>query len=183
MIPLVGLTGAAGCGKDTLADALKSIYYYEKYSFAGPIKEAICAMFSDYTLFDRDNKESPLAWINASPRSLAQTLGTEWGREMIDKDIWIKLANRFWNRLRERKDSYDVPVRMVIPDVRFENEARWIKAAGGVVVKVTRPGNDLSVPEHKSEAGIPGLLVDGTVLNLEGHLEDAYNQLMKIIRR
>lgn len=112
-----------------------------------------------------------------SPRVMLQTLGTEWGRERIHTDLWMNYGLRVSKTLLHldgstRPWSYDPlegvkpatgtssqdTVRgVVISDVRFENEFRAIREAGGSVVRVIRPDTDadastVGVAGHVSEA-------------------------------
>lgn len=121
--------------------------------------------------------------INA--RVLLQQLGTEYGRAM-HPDVWVRYALRtakevLWGSPYTPQTgaashvdaTRPPPVGVVIPDVRFENEAQAIRAAGGWVMRVTRPGAGLrgAAGDHASEAGLPESRVDANVQN-EGTLED-----------
>ena len=94
------------------------------------------------TYFDWWLEEISLAVKNDgfwSARRLLQTLGTEWGRS-IDRGIWVKMA---LNEVDETKDTF-------FTDCRFISEAEAIKARGGFVVRVVRPGL-VSTDPHQSE--------------------------------
>jgi len=98
-------------------------------------------------LKDRANKEEVIQWLGKSPRELLQLLGTEFGRNMIHPEIWIRSAV-------ERIDSSS-PV--VFTDVRFDNEAEAIQEAGGVIFEVIRPSIGClksHTAAHVSEQGI-----------------------------
>lgn len=161
MKTLIGITGYAGSGKDTFADHLVDICRYQKLSFATPIKEALNAIFG-WSMRDWNSrrwKESPRPEANGkTPRYLAQTLGTEWGRDTIDPDIWVKLT-------LERARISPRPV--VIADVRFPNEANLIRENGGVLVRIERPE---IVPnlEHPSEQFVRDIQPDVHVFNIKG---------------
>lgn len=160
---LIGITGAAGSGKDTLADFLapRSV----KYSFARPLKRALNAMFGwEMAQWDdRDWKEAVQPWLGKSPRQLAQTLGTEWGRESVHPELWILLARRELETLRQVFPTQAI----VIPDCRFDNEAQLIEELGGVVIKIVRPGL-ASVTAHKSEAGVSQKFISCHIVNAWG---------------
>ena len=153
---LIGIVGLAGSGKDTIAAELCASRGFVRISLADPIKVACQQWFG----WDREVLwgPSPLretpdpAWAGLTPRRALQQLGTEWGRAM-HPDVWVRLAIR---RARE----YD---RVVIPDVRFENEAAAIRAACGVVWRVVRPG--LVAAEHESESGQSAIRADWTIDN------------------
>ncbi len=155
---IIGLTGAAGCGKDTVANILAR-RGFESLAFADPIYKAVAAItgLSQEELRDRSRKETPIPWLGKSPRELLQTLGTEWGRDMVRQDIWIRVAMQQASAI----------ARCVITDVRFENEAAAIKTAGGRVWRIVRPESCLTdqAAKHSSEAGIPNRLVDLVVQN------------------
>lgn len=146
---LIGLSGKAGAGKDTLALHLVRNFDYQQYAFAWPIKRAIDAILGTPAIMweDRDWKERSLEFIDASPRKLAQTLGTEWGRDLIDKDIWLKLMEQRFNVAHHMQQG------MVVSDVRFENEASKIRELGGVVVIINRKAAG-PVANHSSEKGL-----------------------------
>lgn len=155
---LIGVTGRAGVGKDTLADYLCIFEGFERYSLASPLKAAIEAAFSlPPSIWDRDRKEEVIPWIGKSPRQLAQTLGTEWGRNLVAPDIWLRCLGRVIDTLPPEAPG------LVVPDVRFENEARYILDRGGVIVRVVR--DVPAVADHPSEAGIPDELVNLEIAN------------------
>lgn len=169
---LIGICGAAGSGKDTLAEGIARIDVYYVYHFADPIKNALNAMFGWGPVYwkDREWKEKPIDWLGVSPRVLAQTLGTEWGREVIDQEIWLKVAQEKYRKMggkaviNTKSNGEIAAMGMIVPDVRFENEARWIKEAGGILFKVHRPGIE-EVAAHSSESADLTPWIDYTILN------------------
>lgn len=171
---LIGITGYAGSGKDTIGDWFVSRRHAHQYSFALPIKVGICAAFSlPFDVFvDRRLKEMPIEGIGKSPRELAQTLGTEWGRTHVGNDIWVIAAERKLKQLGHWGDGLTV-----ITDVRFENEAAWIRKHGSLI-HVTRPGanGSVGVHNHASEAGILPVAGDIALLN-GGSIQDLYLKL------
>lgn len=163
---LIGLTGKSGCGKDVAASHLRNQYAFEHYRFAEPLKQGLCKMFGfSEDVWETDEKDYVLPHVGVSPRVLAQTLGTEWGRETVDKDLWVKLLQRRWNQLNEANVATFGPLpSLVVSDVRFDNEAQWIVKEGGTVIQIIRDvGRD--VPDHASEAGINYGYVDDVVPN------------------
>jgi hypothetical protein len=157
---LIGLCGPAGCGKTTVAEALQDRHGFTVISFADPLYGAVSAItgLSTDELKDRSIKESPLPGIGKSPRFLLQTLGTEWGRTMVSKTLWIDLAMG----RAEKADN------AVIADVRFDNEAEAIRERGGKVFYITRPGWQCLEAKsffHPSEKGVSMTLIDGYIEN------------------
>jgi post-segregation antitoxin (ccd killing protein) len=178
---LIGLCGPAGCGKDTVADLLVKHGAFHKYALASPIKQGLEAMFglTPDVWDDREMKETVLPWLGKSPRQLAQTLGTEWGRQHVHTDLWMMLGMRRWDLVRQA-----VSPRLVISDVRFDNEAQAIKQAGGTVWLVEREGI-ASVAAHVSEKGVSPALIEGRVKNsgsldqLDANIQHWFSFLMK----
>ena len=179
---LIGLTGLAGTGKDTVRAALEAHHGYEGIAFADPIRHMLARLLT-YTgepldwMTSRALKEQTIPAIGQSYRQLAQTLGTEWGRTCNGNDFWLRMAGERINAVtaideQDRLDTLNVdavPTRFVISDVRFVNEAKWVKARGGVIWHIVRPGTE-AVHSHASEASVAAIaeppgLVDCTLIN------------------
>jgi len=145
MRKVIGISGKARSGKDTIANYLRFSYGYEKYSFADPLKRACAEMFGipleDF--YDDDKKDVVNEFWGFSPRRMAQLLGTEGGRNLFRQDIWIKRAEVFLNSTDKN---------IVIPDVRFENEAEFVRNYG-ILIHINRPFVK-TVESHSSENGI-----------------------------
>lgn len=155
---IIGIAGRAGAGKNTVAEMIPNS---SVFGFADPLYEGLAAMLGvpEEMLRSRRNKETPLVWLGKSPRELMQTLGTEWGRGMVAQDIWLRLAKR-------RIETYGGTI--VFSDVRFDNEAEWIRNQGGEVWLVER--DQETHHTHSSEAGISPHLIDRVIDN-RGTLE------------
>lgn len=143
MAKIIGFTGFISCGKNTAADYLVSKHGFTRDSFAGSLKDAVAQIFGwDRDLLEgltpeaREWRETVDQWwakrLNIShltPRWVLQQWGTEVCRGGFHDDIWIASLE---NRLRSTKND------IVISDVRFPNEIKAIRNAGGVVVWVQR---------------------------------------------
>lgn len=140
---LIGLTGPAGVGKDTVAAVLKSMGWYQ-YAFAKPMKEML-AVVGLHEPPTREAKEAELPGLGFSYRKAAQRLGTEWARE-LHQDFWLMVA--------EKQIAFYPKV--VISDVRFENEAAWLRNMGGTIVHIIGRRTTVQGEEalHVSENGI-----------------------------
>ncbi|WP_369933913.1 adenylate kinase [Xanthomonas tesorieronis] len=165
---IIGIAGKAGSGKDTLAGYLVANHGFVRVALADPLRRFV----SDITGLSMDEltagpmKEAPLQWLGGtSPRRLMQTVGTEWGRDMIDRDLWLKVARR-------RIEAADAAgaTGVVIPDIRFENEAMLVRGMGGEVVVVERP-DVAAVTTHSSERPLASGCVDSVIPN-DGSLRD-----------
>ena len=78
---LIGITGPAFSGKDTIANHLCLTHgYFTCEAFADPLRDGLSALFGLFPHhFDAKHKETVIEWIGKSPRELLQTLGTQWG--------------------------------------------------------------------------------------------------------
>lgn len=177
---IVGIHGKARAGKTSVARWLGDKRNAFQASFADPIKETLIGMFClSYGLswehFENPTlKEQALPGLGRSPRFLAQTLGTEWGRALVNDDLWVMLLEQ---RLRGQLVWGKYGQMIVIADVRFENEARWVREHG-TLLHLTRIGADgnVGVAGHQSESGIAP--ADGDIrLANDGTLEDLYTAL------
>lgn len=166
---LIGLHGKARSGKDTIGKYIEKTHNYSRYAFANPLKKAVQKMFS---LSDdevkEENKENIIERWGMSFRKMLQLVGTEVARSLRD-DIWIKNAEFKYLHLKwvEKNIGKDLIKGMIITDVRFENEAKWIRENGGQVWFVERdcvPEN-VGVTNHKSESGIEKQEGDITITN------------------
>lgn len=142
---LIAFTGLAGSGKSTAAKHLVDRHGFTRIRFAGPLKDMMRALGLTEAEIEGDRKEIPCELLGGkSPRYAMQTIGTEWGRDMIASDLWIRAFNAALTKVPE-----GMPV--VVDDCRFPNEADAIVAAGGVLVRVVRPGAGAGAAGHSSE--------------------------------
>ena len=156
-VALVGLSGYGQSGKDTAA-AFMSEYGFARLAFADPLKAvavecstALRALVGEYG-WEYVKREHP------EHRVFLQHLGVAV-REHVAEDAWVQAC------LRQVQPDR----RYVITDVRFPNEAEAIKALGGVIVRVHRPGVG-AVNAHHSETALDGWAFDAHVFN-DGDLE------------
>ena len=180
---LIGLTGRARSGKTTAAEHLARTYLLEQYAFADPLRDGLMAIFNlDPTDFEGDRKEQPLGWLDCSPRQLMQSMGTEWARNTVHPDVWVKLAEQ---NLEYMTKALGAVLGFVVSDVRFENEADLIRRRGGTVIHILRP-DALAVNPHISEAGIAANSADLTLPNygtVEGFLRSLDEVFLMIRER
>lgn len=167
-VNIVAFTGLAGSGKDTAADLLVEEGYL-KLAFADPLKKGIHELFgiSMETLADPEKKQEIDQEWGVSPRKLMQWLGTDVLRKDISDDFFlVSMAKRI-------KESGAKNI--VIPDCRFDIEAKFIRSCGGRVYRMYRNGqtsiSDENLKKHASENGISSDFVEKTILN-SGTLED-----------
>lgn len=167
---IIGLSGVARSGKDSVADHLIKNYGFTKLSFADPIRESLIRL--DPAISVAGNYMSLatavrlIGWEELKTQSedirgLMQRMGTEVGREMFYEDIWVDAA------LNQIKPE----MKVVIADVRYPNEADAIQKFGGKLWRIERPGVG-PANEHPSESALDSyafpvkLANNGTLKNL-----------------
>ena len=162
---IIGLSGYAQSGKDSVAKILVDNYNFERIGFADALKDIALSinpiMENGYSL-SREIKE--FGWditknARTEARRFLQELGTTL-RDKVDKDIWVNIAMK---KVAEYND-------VVISDVRFQNEADAIRKAGGQIWRVERP-NIHAVNSHVSESDMDEWDFDAYVHN-DGNLDN-----------
>ena len=136
---IIGITGLARSGKNTTADVIQALLprvAVTKLSFAAPIYDMIRAsgMFNNAADPFGKGKSIVFKKLGVSPRQALQTLGTEWGREMISENLWRDLT---------LEKCVDPKMLYIITDVRFRNEAEEIQERGGVIWRIKTPEEHL----------------------------------------
>lgn len=140
---IIGFIGLIGSGKTTAADYLVDTFGFEPVSFAGPLKDATSLIFNwdremveGKTVESREWREKidpywtrELGW-DVTPRAVLQKMGTEAGRNVFGKNLWVASAMK---KVYSDKNNH-----FVFTDVRFENEIDAITEAGGKIYVVMR---------------------------------------------
>ena len=162
---IIGLAGPARSGKSTIAEHLRKSHGFAVVAFADPIRAALSKIFGFDSHDLEELKETDIPWLGKSPRYLMQTLGTEWGRELIHPDLWLRLVERKIDFLLSENDFPGV----IIPDVRFDNEAAWVRQHGQLwhLKRLDAP----AVHPHVSENGIQPYESEPVLIN-PGDLSD-----------
>ena len=163
--PIIGLTGHAGTGKDTVRAMLEQRGFVG-LAFADPIRQMIRDLFSsngisEAYMDERALKEQPIPQLGLSYRHLAQTLGTEWGRRCLGEGFWLNIASAYMADITNQTFG---PLSFVISDVRFPNEAAWVKQRGGQLWRIVRHDAP-PVRDHDSERLIDSLPYDQRIVN------------------
>lgn len=169
---IIGFAGPAGSGKDTCGSFF-IMQGYNHLSFATPLKKALEAMGLGNPLTIAE-KEAYIPKLGVTWRHCAQTLGTEWGRQLIHPDIWVKLAE---NTLEKNPEFY-----YVLTDVRFENEAAMIRRNKGIVCHIKGRAMGTGNDRHASEQSLDIDLNDWVVHNTRD-LDYLYKQLNSLCNR
>lgn len=161
---IVGLVGRMGSGKSTVADSLCQTNGFTRVKFADPLKDMLRAIGLNEEQIEGDEKMTPCNLLmGQTPRHAMQTLGTDWGRDMIHPDLWTRL----WS---ERAGQHSL---VVADDCRFPNEARTILQQGGKLIRIVPAfhGYEGGEVKHESEAYADQMEVHHEILN-DGSIQD-----------
>lgn len=195
---IIGLTANKGSGKDTFADYLVNNHGYTKLSFAHYIKESTKVLFQwtdDH--FEQDRKEIKDEYWNISPREFLQTFGTDFLRNFhtlnssdlqiyngtkilteINFSFHIKRLNLHITELYEKKKI----TKIVISDIRFEDEYDFVKQLGGKIIKIERSNIKKNIySEHESESFIDILEEDFLIKN-NLSIKTFYNEIENLLK-
>jgi hypothetical protein len=164
-VVVIGLSGYASSGKDTVAQFLIEEHGFEKIAFADPIRNMLLAMNPIVHGVQLKELVDEYGWDLAKQRPevrhYLQVLGYS-ARINIDPEVWVRAAFRKLNN-----EAYS---KYVITDVRFRNEAEAIKHIKGHMWRVERP-NESAVNDHVSEWELDTYTFD-EVLGNDGTLEE-----------
>lgn len=180
---LIGLLGKKRSGKDTSADHLVKNHGFIKMSFADPLKEAVGILFgfSDEQLYGNSKEEIDPTW-GITPRLVFQWFGTEIFRTEISA-ILPNIKNNFWVeafKVRYLNLIKNNPnMKIVVADVRFQNEIDIIHKLGGTIIKIDRVSVK-SDDNHASE-NIDSLNEYNTLIENNGTIEELYKKLDEFI--
>lgn len=171
--PVVGLTGKAAAGKDTVGNYISSQLLLQdrfamKIACADELKLICSRLFK--TAFDvpeeafygtQAEKEAPLEAVPGwTGRKILQFVGTECFRS-IHGEVW---SREMIGRARHLITSGRCNI-VVVADVRFLSEAKAIQDAGGIVVRVKRPEADCVESTHASETELAHIKEDYVIDN------------------
>lgn len=175
MTRIIGLLGAAGSGKSTVAKHLIKKYGAKQYTLAAPLKTIVGKAFdlTDDQLYGTQiQKETVDPRYNVSPRWLFQRIGTEGIRSAFGDDVW-------WKLLLD-KVKQDNPSLAVIDDVRFSNESLGLRNAGAYIIRLESDYKSKADHTHQSEAEWSRAPYDTVIRTRNGNLEGLYNAVDKV---
>lgn len=169
---IIGLSGKIGSGKDTAAELIEKQYIYKHKKISDSLYKIVSNLTGsdvDY-LKSRKGKSSKAQPFDMTVRELLQNIGMKM-RE-IDEDFWLKLL--FHNSGKEN---------IVISDVRFKNEADYIKNNNGILVRLEGNPTDIKIRDniknHISEVDLDDYEFDHIIKN-NGTIEDLKKSITDI---
>lgn len=147
---IIGISGKKQSGKSTIANKLHEIIPNSRIvCFADELKKIVLNSFvpidwfwelKDLELEENKQKITP---CGKTVRELLQIVGTDWFRSVYP-DVWV---NAYWNTVGKLPKNTTI----ITPDIRFENELKFIQAHDGIVIRTLRhPFED----NHPSETAL-----------------------------
>jgi hypothetical protein len=172
---IIGLSGYARSGKDTVAELLCLNYEFSRISFAEPMRHAILTLNPKLdSITHVSNLVEDYGWDvakqNPEVRRLLQVFGTDVGRSMFGENVWVDMAFR----------NVEPESRIVVADVRFPNEADAIRKLGGVVWRINRR-NHSAVNGHASEHAMDNYMFNHVIYN-DGTLDDLSDEVFMLAK-
>lgn len=189
---LLGITGKKRHGKTTCAQILRDEHGYIPVALADTLRDLLYIQNPIVPIVNGFERLSPLVdafgWegikdipvIGAEVRRLLQQTGTEWGRGLIHGTIWIQALEFYLDTKHQGWWKESAGPRVVVTDIRFDNEAGWVHANRGKLIEVTRPEYVDDRDGHASEQGVDPGQVDYHVLNV-GTKDELAGQLRDIL--
>lgn len=162
---LIALIGRARSGKDTVAARLVERHGFTRVAFADRLKDAVLAL--DPLIFNTVHLAEMVelnGWEVAKSHPEVRRVLQHYGQAIreIDPRFWIRAA---FPAMQGR-------THVVVSDVRYRNEADALRSAGFTLVRITRPGEPLSVgSDHVSENELTNYPTSLTLVN-SGSLAD-----------
>ena len=175
---IIGLSGWAQTGKDSVGNVLQKNHEMAQRAFADPMRESMKKLDpyvneEGMRLSDALIREGGWEWAkkNTDTRRLLQIYGTDIGRKMFGEDFWVDQAFKGIEELRQ----------IVFTDTRFPNEAQRVKDSGGTVWRISRPGVE-AANDHASEHALDDWNFDYHINN-NGTLEELATQVDNAVAR
>ncbi|QPG06940.1 hypothetical protein IT774_07505 [Salinimonas marina] len=180
---VIGISGAKQSGKNYGADVIRRLankmhLFTCEVAFADPIKQMLIVGLgmqpSQFETEEAKNTVDPRYGV--TPRRLMQTLGTDWGRDMINQNLWLI-------RAQEQIDTTAVDI-VLVTDVRFDNEAALVRQnERGHIACIHPTIKHMTRDDHASEAGISTYGFDYLIPNnfdatYEIHLNTVFRDIL-----
>jgi hypothetical protein len=188
---IIGVSGYARVGKDTVADILVQDAGFERIAFADKLRECLYAL-DPIVLWDYEFGElqtgvqpfMPLKYVidtygwdgykatgwGTHIRKYLQRFGTEVGRDLLGDNIWVDSTFM----------TLDMTKNYVVADCRFKNEAEAITRKGGQVWRINRQGVG-PVNDHVSEIGLDHWPFD-KIINNHASIEDLREKVLSHVQ-
>ena len=145
---IIGIAGKAHAGKDTVANLLLSLFQVPTYiyHFADPIKQHLCDLLKlDIRYFNDTTLKESVYKDGLTYRMLMQNTGDSF-KKIFGEEVFVNLANEYYKSINSNSI-------LIIPDVRYEYEAEWIKNNSGIMIYVDNMNSSTTMSNsHSSES-------------------------------
>jgi hypothetical protein len=210
---LIGISGKIKSGKDTVGEMLYNLgcieYSIYKYSFADSLKK-IVASIVDCDYRSLNNQEFKASYIPNFMKITKDGIITHIVpcSKIFYKDIFrtyevvtyrealqffgdkfrSEYGQDFWIRMLKSDLVSESTCLSIITDVRYKNEADFIKSNKGILIRVDRPEIQVSrsISSHSSETELDNypnfdyiIENNGTLEELESKVRLIYNSIKK----
>lgn len=134
-VSIFGLIGRKKAGKDSVANIIRDATPVDtkvlRFAFADRLKNVCTELFAfpDNTVFhDQEQKEVVHAeYSSMTPREIMQWFGTDVVRKHLGEDFWVKrMQIEMQKEIEHYQQTYE-HITILITDVRFKNEARFLE--------------------------------------------------------
>lgn len=136
--------GQQQSGKTTAAQHLVTNKGFQRLSFADTLYDMMGVLLQG-NLRQQDKEVGQVPLEGKSIRYAMQTLGTEWGRNMLGQNIWVTAMAQKLKALELTNAN------IVIDDCRFFNEYEMLQTFDCKFIEIVRPGLPDTVGSHASE--------------------------------
>lgn len=164
---IIGISGKKQSGKDTVAMMIRDILHPRKVARIG---------FADDLKFEVSRAcGTTIAWVDEHKdelRLLLQAWGTDFRRNLCDEDYWVK------KMLMKIQPILSTVHTVIIPDVRFKNEADMVHNLNGYLLRIDRPIDSKDV--HVSETELDHFIFPNVIVN-NGSLENLKSEVTKFL--
>jgi len=169
---VIAIHGAASHGKTTSTKHLVSAHGLDVVKFAAPIKNMLATLLiymgdapdmAVKSMEDPMMKSLPIQELfGVTPRRLQQTLGTEWGRNIIHPNLWVHLAKMKIEQHWRRSPGHVI----LVDDLRFATEYEMLERDFDTTfVKIFAPWAPKPDITHQSEIPLADELFDHVIIN------------------
>jgi phosphomevalonate kinase len=165
---IIGISGKKKSGKDTVASLLAANLPKGsaiRYHFADALKREVAIMYGVTVDFIESHKDAF--------RLILQGHGTDYKRNLYGHDYWVRKVEEALPQFE--RSGFKV---LLIPDVRFFDEAEWVRKQGGSVIRVTKMYDD-TTDKHPSEIELDDYKFDKVIEN-NGTLKDLLTKVLEI---
>lgn len=164
---IIGIGYKADVGKDTVAEHLVRVHGFHRFAYGDLLRDLCARVFgwTQHQMLDRVEKEAFDPRWGFTRRQGVQRMGDAVRRE-FGEDVLVRNARMVFQGTPDLP-YYDI----VVSDVRKRVECDEIKAAGGLLLRLDRPGAH-AIAAHGTESELDGYDGWDFALNNNGTIDE-----------